>query len=137
VNAADAGTWAALAAAEELRCEPGLAEQETARPGPPAPAPAGKPRAASPAAGACAAAAARGLEAARRALALNPRLADAERLRGILELAAARGAAGPAARRQAAARARQALSRAVALDPLLRPRVAPLLDAAAAVAAGS
>jgi len=90
-----------------------------------------------PVGAACAAAVGRGLEAARKALALNPRLAEAERLQGTLELAAAREAGAPGARREAAARANAALTRAVALDPLLRPRIAPLLGAAAALAAAA
>lgn len=158
VNGADAGTWADLAAVEELRCEPGVAMPGKAPPGPRAVAvtlqgpravtlqgpravtPSGPRAVAPPVGGApvgavCVAAIERGLEAARKALALNPRLAEAERLQGTLELAAAREAGAAGARREAAARAKAALDRAVALDPLLRPRIAPLLGAAAALAA--
>jgi hypothetical protein len=109
INPADARTWADLAAVEELRCEPGGAG--------------------------VLAAAKRGLEAAGKALALNPRLADAARLQGTLDLAVARSAVDQAERRRAARDASEAFSHAVALDPLLRREVEPLLAAAKALAA--
>jgi len=151
INPADARTWADLAAVEELRCEPGVTV--------PAPGARGAPAAAPPAgngrrgkggideAGASVAAvrdgnagvlpaARRGLEAAGKALALNPRLADAARLQGILGLVVARRAPEPAERRRAAAAAAEAFNRALTLDPLLQREVEPLLAAAKTPAGG-
>jgi hypothetical protein len=155
INAADARTWVDLAAVEELRCEPGVtvpAAMPAARePGASAAAALGMPAsgegsgggAGVPAAAAASevnggagipAAARRGLVAAGKALALNPRLADAARLQGALGLVVARRAIDPVERHRAAAAASAALTRAVALDPLLRHEVEPLLAAAKALA---
>ncbi|MBV8202714.1 MAG: serine/threonine protein kinase [Acidobacteria bacterium] len=135
INAADARTWADLAALEELRCEPGIVVVDARTRRAPAGGGAGIAAAVAGSGGAgVQAAAQRGLRAAGRALALNPRLADAERLQGALELAVARCAPDPAARHRAAAAASEALTRALALDPLLRREIEPLLAAAAALA---
>ncbi len=116
-NDTDALSWADLATVEELRCEPGI----TVLRRPPA-------QRLGAAGDGCPAAISRGSAAIQKALALHPRMADGERLQGILELAAARQAASPAEQRQAAARAHAALSRAAALDPLLRSAIALLPD---------
>ncbi len=134
INGSDARTWADLAAVEELRCEPGLTVPAAGRRGLPAPA-AVKGSGGEDRGGAgIREAAGRGLQAAGKALALNPRLADAARLQGALELALARGAAEVAVRRRGAAEAAEALVRAGALDPLLRRELEPLLAAARALA---
>jgi hypothetical protein len=138
INAADARTWADLAAEEELRCEPGVTVPAAAARGVRAATASTMTAEAGGSGGApgVPAAAMRGLQAAGKALALNPRLAGAARLQGTLELAVALRAVEPAERRRAAVAASDAFARALALDPLLRRELGPLLIAAKALADG-
>ncbi|HEV8630401.1 MAG TPA: protein kinase, partial [Thermoanaerobaculia bacterium] len=79
----------------------------------------------------------RGLVEADRALALNPRLAEAMAVKGALELLQARVVAAPGARPAAAESAVGLLQRAFAIDPLLRRDYEPLLAEAKDVLGGA
>jgi serine/threonine-protein kinase len=75
-----------------------------------------------------------GLALAARALKLNPKLAPAVAVEGTLHLLAARAAGQPQERAASAGRAREALSRALALDRNLERELKPLLDEATRLA---
>ena len=76
------------------------------------------------------------LEAAAKALAINPRLATALLTKGALLLLSARAARAPEERRERAKQAKEALSAALRENPLLMRERQPALMEVEALAAG-
>ncbi len=108
INSQDPKTWIILAGAEQIRAEDALARGANAD--------------------AANTAIAKGLNAARRALAINPKNAEAELQRGAHLLLAARASRDPAVQQKKTEEARRALARAVELDPLQKREVEALLS---------